>query len=130
MPTRSRCKILIADDAEAIRSLVRLYLEQDGRFEVVGEAGNGQQAIDAAATQDPDIVLLDISMPVLDGLQALPRIRAMAPASKVVILSGLDDPDIKASALAAGAQRFLVKTSNLNDVVEEVAALCPGDDES
>lgn len=125
----SRCKIQIADDAQEIRSLIRVYLEVDGRFDVAAEAGDGQQAIDAAAGEYPHVVLLDISMPVLDGLQALPRIRAMAPLTKVVILSGLDDPDVKASALAAGAKRFFVKTSNLKDVIEEVATLCAQDHE-
>lgn len=121
-----RCTILIADDAEEIRYFVRWYLELDGRFDVIAEATDGRQAIEVATAERPDVVILDISMPVLDGLQALQKIRALSPTTKVVMLSGLDDPDVKAQALAAGAEGYFVKTSELEDVLETIASLCPG----
>lgn len=121
----SRCKVVLVDDADGIRHLVRIFLERDGRFDVVAEATDGRTAIDVVAAEMPDVILLDISMPVLDGLQALPLIKAATPGARVVMLSGLDDPDVKAQALDLGAESFFVKTSDIGQVVEELARLCP-----
>ncbi|MBW3594267.1 MAG: response regulator transcription factor [Actinobacteria bacterium] len=113
------------DDADGIRQLVRIFLERDGRFDVVAEATDGRTAIDVVAAEMPDVILLDISMPVLDGLQALPLIKAAAPGTRVVMLSGLDDADIRSQALDLGAESYFLKTSDIGDVVEELAKLCP-----
>lgn len=121
---RALCKVVIVDDAEGIRRLVRTFLERDGRFEVVAEATDGRTAVEVVATEMPDVILLDVSMPVLDGLQALPLIKAGSPRTRVVMLSGLDDADIKAQALDLGAESFFVKTSDIGEVVEELARLC------
>jgi len=126
MSVGSRCKVMIADDSEDIRSLLRLHLERDARFELIAEATNGQQAVDIATMKSPDIIILDISMPLLDGLQALALIKTGVPTTKVVMLSGLDDPDIRAQALASGAQAFFVKNMDLRVVVNAVADLCHG----
>lgn len=121
----SPCKVVIVDDAADIRQIVRMVLERDGRFEVVAEATDGRRAIEIVSAEIPHVILLDISMPVLDGLQALPLIKAAAPATKVVMLSGLDDPDIRAQALELGAESYFVKTADIGEVVEELAKLCP-----
>ncbi len=121
----SRCRVAIVDDADGIRQVVRLFLERDGRFDVVAEATNGRSAEEIVAAERPDVILLDISMPVLDGLQALPLIKAAAPGTRVVMLSGLDDTNIKEQALDLGAESFFVKTADIGAVVEELARLCP-----
>jgi putative Holliday junction resolvase len=78
--------VVLCDDSAQLRELVRILLERDGH-EVVGEAENGREAIAEAEKEQPDVVLLDLSVPVLDGLEALPEMRRVAPAAKVVVLS-------------------------------------------
>ena len=121
-----RCKVVIVDDADGIRHLVRVFLERDGRFEVVAEATDGRTGIEVVAAEQPDAVLLDISMPVLDGLQALPQIKAASPNTKVVMLSAFDDVDIKAQTLELGAESYFVKSADIEAVVEGLARLCFG----
>src|SRR2546423_11695498 len=100
MADRPPFRVVLADDFEDMRQLVRLSLERSGRFEVVGEAENGVEAIERATELQPDIFILDLSMPVLSGLEALPRIRAASPATKVVVLSGLDRSRLESDAMA------------------------------
>lgn len=82
------CKILVVDDSFVMRSLVKKILDADNDLQVVGEAGNGQEALDAIPTKAPDVVLLDIEMPVMDGLECLKRLRLQSRA-KVIILSSV-----------------------------------------
>jgi signal transduction histidine kinase len=105
----ARLRVLVVDDTADIRFLVRLTLERDGRFEVVGEADDGAEAIVAAARLRPDVVLLDLAMPVMDGLEALPQIRAESAGSKIVVLSGFNAREMSADALARGASSYLEK---------------------
>ena len=109
MTRADRYRVVIADDVEMLRDLLRVVLERDGRFEVVGEAGNGRDAITVTAEQQPDLTLLDLSMPVMDGLEALPLIRAAVPSCLVVVLSGFDADRMESRALGAGASAYLVK---------------------
>ena len=97
--SQSLLRILLVDDAIPVREALRESLAQDGRFEVIGEAANGRQAIDLAAIELPDAMILDLEMPVLGGLEAIPEIRLRSPATKILIFS-VTDPD---SALRAGA---------------------------
>jgi DNA-binding NarL/FixJ family response regulator len=106
-----------------MRELVKLTLERSGRFEVVGEAADGAQAVEQAAELLPDIVLLDLSMPVLSGMEALPRIRAVAPAAKVVVLSGLDRSRMEPEAMAGGAVGYLEKGLRPKQLVDELLAV-------
>ena len=103
-PTR----VVLADDTADIRSLMRTLLEREG-FEVVGEAGDGLEAIDVAVRTQPDLLLLDLAMPALDGLEALPRIRAEAPKTKVVVLSGFQAAQIGDEARRGGAHAYIEK---------------------
>src|SRR5207237_7080541 len=84
-------RVLIADDVQDLRSMLRLALELSGRFTVVAEAMNGAHAVELATMYKPDLALLDLSMPALDGLEALPRILEASPATKVVVLSGFEE---------------------------------------
>lgn len=116
-------RVLIADDHAQVRELIRAQLESAGH-EVVGEAGDGVDAVRQVTALRPDVVLLDLAMPRLDGLQALAMIRETAPASRVIVLSGFDDAMMAARAIAAGATRYVEKgmSMHLADAVREVAA--------
>src|SRR5215470_7780369 len=96
-------KILVVDDFREWRSMMCALLEANSGFQVVGEAGNGCEAIEMAARLHPDVVLLDIGMPLLNGLEAAPRILQVSPCSKIVFLTQQQDDDIRTAALATGA---------------------------
>src|SRR5262249_49739957 len=81
-------RVLVCDDVEAYRALMRYTLPEDPGIEVVGEAANGEAAIERAGELQPDVVLLDLTMPLLDGIDAIPRVLARAPRARVVALSG------------------------------------------
>jgi DNA-binding NarL/FixJ family response regulator len=105
MPYRT----LLADDVFDLRFMVRLALERSGKFEIVAEAENGQEAIDLTRAHKPDLVLLDISMPVLDGLEALPQVLDACSECKVVMLSGFEASRLGATAMELGAAAYVEK---------------------
>lgn len=117
-------QVMLVDDSALIRELVRMVLE-DGGNAVVAEARTGQEAVGQAAEHQPDVVLLDLSMPEMDGLEALPEIRRVSPKTKIVVLTGFDSPVLAAHALELGASRYLVKGATPAEIVsavEEAAA--------
>ena len=116
MPYRT----LLADDVFDLRFMVRLALERSGKFEVVAEAENGQEAIDLTRAHKPDLVLLDISMPVLDGLEALPQVLEAHRACKVVMLSGFEASRLGSTALELGASGYLEKGVPPQELVNEL----------
>jgi DNA-binding NarL/FixJ family response regulator len=116
-------RVFVCDDAPAFRDLLRMALEQDGELMVVGEAEDGDQVREIAAAR-PDVVLLDVSMPGIGGLDALPELRALAPDAGIVVLSSFSAEEKAAAALAAGADRYLDKRepfSRIREVVRELA---------
>jgi PAS domain S-box-containing protein len=120
---RGGCRVLVVDDSEDVRLLLRLKLQSLGEFEIVGEAADGEEAVRKAATLKPDLVLLDLAMPRMDGLEALPLILAEAEGVSVIVLSGFDQNTMADKALAAGAARYVEKgvaMSDLARVIEEV----------
>jgi DNA-binding NarL/FixJ family response regulator len=102
-------RVVLVDDMAELRALVRLTLERSGRFAVVGEAANGQEAIEAAAAHTPDVVILDVAMPVMDGMEALPKILDVAPDVHVVVLSGFSEARLGGEAASRGAVAYLEK---------------------
>jgi PAS domain S-box-containing protein len=111
------CSVVIADDSADIRQLVRMLLEMSEEFEVLAEAADGHEAIAAAASHKPNLVLLDHSMPNLDGLTALPTIREVSPESTVVMLSGFSADRLADTAIASGASAYLTKADLATDMV-------------
>jgi DNA-binding NarL/FixJ family response regulator len=114
-------RVLVVDDSPSVRELLRIWLSDDERFELVGEAADGAAGVAAAASSQPDAVVLDVEMPVLTGVQALPQIRAAAPAAGVVMFSSADDPRVARAALAAGATAYLPKDADFDDLLEVLA---------
>jgi DNA-binding NarL/FixJ family response regulator len=115
--------VLLVDDTPDLRALVRMALERRGDFQVVAEAGDGLQGVDAAEEHQPDVVLLDIAMPVMSGLEALPLIRRVCPTSTVIMLSGFGADKMAAQALAAGADGYIQKGQPIRVLLAQVHAL-------
>ena len=101
-------RVLLVDDNHGFRTELRLLLEDCG-VEVVAEGENGQEALELATRTDADVVLMDLRMPVMDGLEAARALRDRAPALPVIILSAYEDPALKSEAVAANAYAYLVK---------------------
>lgn len=110
-------RVVLADDTTEYRLLLRLILEQDGRFEIVGEAANGVDAVRICRDETPDAIVLDLAMPVMDGLQAIPEIRAQAPGTAIVVLSGFARGRLDRQALASGARAYVEKGEAFSVIV-------------
>ncbi|WP_438487916.1 response regulator [Streptomyces sp. S186] len=123
----SAIRVLLADDEQMIRHGVRLILRHAEGIDVVGEAANGAEAVRLAAEHRPDVVLLDIRMPVLDGLAAIERLRVLDPAPQVVMLTTFGDEENVLRALAAGATGFLLKDEGPQELISAVRAAAAGD---
>jgi DNA-binding NarL/FixJ family response regulator len=118
------CRVALADDVDEIRLLLRLTLELDGRFEVVGEARDGAEAVDIASEAHPDVMILDLSMPVMDGFEAIPQICRMSPETKILVLSAFDASNSD-RVLSLGAHDYMVKGAAIHeDVVPKLLSLC------
>ena len=115
-------RVLLCDDMQQVRLVLRTEMSLESDLEIVGEASNGAEAIELARSAQPDVVVLDLTMPVMDGLEALPRIREAAPGARVIMLSAHGTNDMKARAVAAGASRYLEKTATTREIVEAVRA--------
>ena len=105
-------RVLVCDDVEAFRALLRDTLQEDPGIEVVGEAADGMAAIGAAERLQPDVVLLDLTMPVLDGIDAIPGVLERAPAARVVALSGWGADRMADAAIEQGAIAYLEKSDD------------------
>jgi DNA-binding NarL/FixJ family response regulator len=116
-------RILIADDHQVVRSGLRTILEDHPGFEVVGEAENGQEAVKAAVETKPDVVILDYSMPVQNGVGATRAIRAKCPRTEVLIFTMHDSEDVVQDILSAGARGYLLKADANNHLIAAVQAL-------
>ena len=113
-------RILIVDDEPQIRDILRKIIDRHENWTVCGEAADGVQAIDKAAELKPDLILLDISMPNLDGLSALPRIREQCPDSGIVILTLHESLDMARASSAAGAWGYVAKSLAATALVPEI----------
>jgi CheY-like chemotaxis protein len=109
--TARSVRVLVVDDEPMVRTLLRLLLDRDERFEIVGEATDGREAVMAASHTQPDVVLLDLLMPRMSGHDALPILRREAPDAMVLVLSSLSAVDEEAAALGGGAHAFLEKSA-------------------
>lgn len=120
-------RLLIADDHEVVRLGIKSLLS-DTDLEVVGEASGGEEAIAAVRKLHPDVVLLDIRMPDMDGLTALSRLRMDHPLLKILILSTYDNPTYVARAVALGANGYILKSASRNDLITAIRRAAAGED--
>ena len=119
-------KLLIVDDEPPARERLRRLLEEIGDCEIVGEAGNGIEAIDLAAALRPHVIVLDMAMPQLSGLQAISEILRRSPGTKILALSMYDEPTYVRSAIRAGAHGYMLKNAIEVDLAEGVRSVAGG----
>ena len=120
-------RVVVVDDEELVRSGFRLILGSEPDIEVVGEGRDGQEAIELAERLRPDVVLMDIRMPRVDGLQATRQIVASESRTRVLVLTTFDVDDYVYAALAAGASGFLLKDAPRASLLQGVRSVCAGD---
>lgn len=121
-------KILLADDQPLVRKGLRMRLKVEEDFEVIGEAGDGQTALQLAEELAPDVVILDVEMPVMDGISAVGALRKRHPEMTLIMLSIHDDPQVRARAARAGANVFLSKRNDEEALLEAIRrAIPPGE---
>ena len=125
-PIEDQITVLLAEDHRAYRKSLKLLVETDGDIEVVGEAKNGCEAIRMNKSLHPDVVLMDIAMPLLNGLQATRQIMQSLPASKVLILSSHPDPEYIEQAMVFGASGYLLKQSSAEILAEAIREVQDG----
>lgn len=119
-------RILLADDHQLVRQTLRLALESEDGFELVGEAGDGRQALEEVAKLDPDILLLDIMMPGLNGLEVTRRVKQEHPKTRILVLSMHPDKAYVVKALQNGASGYVAKQAGIGDLIEGVRAVSRG----
>jgi DNA-binding NarL/FixJ family response regulator len=122
-----KIKILIADDHAFVREGTRRILEQEPDLEVVAEAGDGEEAVRLASDLKPDVAIIDVAMPKLDGIEATRRIKALCPAVAVLVLSAYDDDQFVFGLLEAGAAGYLLKSVRGHEIVDAIRAVDAGE---
>jgi DNA-binding NarL/FixJ family response regulator len=120
-------RVMLVDDDELVRKGLHSILSSDERIEVVDEADNGRTAVQRARHRHPDIVLMDVRMPELDGIEATRQLIAAAPAAKVVILTTFEEDEYILGALRAGASGFLLKRSSPEELIDAIHTVADGE---
>lgn len=120
-------RVLIVDDQQLVRAGLRMLCETDDELEVVGQAASGGEAVRLAEQTTPDVILMDLRMPGMDGIRATERILAMRPSIRIVVLTTFDDDDHLYPALAAGACGFLVKDASPTDLLDGIRRAAAGE---
>ncbi len=127
MRNSHRYKVVIADDHAVLRSGLRLLLEKQADLSVVGEASSGLATLALAEELQPDLIILDLSMPGLGGLDALPSLRRIAPQAKILVLTMHDDPQYLHKVLAEGASGYILKKAADVELITALRAVLGGD---
>src|SRR5690606_4172543 len=123
----SKLRIIVVDDNDQVRLGLSTLLSAQADFEVIGQATNGRQAIDFVSSSRPELVLMDVGMPVMDGIEACQRIKEMFPDTKVIMLTSHDnDTDVFAS-LAAGANGYCLKDVDFDRLMTAIKSVAAGD---
>ncbi|UCC64901.1 MAG: response regulator transcription factor, partial [Anaerolineae bacterium] len=119
-------RVLLVDDQQLMREGLRILLELEPDLQIVGEAGDGQAALEVYANLQPDVVLMDVRMPGMDGVEATWRLRERWPKARVIILTTFDDDEYVFEGLRAGAQGYLLKDVSGHDLAEAVRTVAAG----
>ncbi|MFN8598091.1 MAG: response regulator transcription factor [Anaerolineae bacterium] len=115
-------RVLLVDDQDLYREGLRTLLSLHYEVDVIGEASNGEEALCLAATLDPDVVLMDLHMPVMDGATATRRLLRQQPTCRVIMLTTFDDEESRARGREAGATAYLLKDTPLDELVKAIRA--------
>jgi DNA-binding NarL/FixJ family response regulator len=126
--TTSSHRVLVVDDFEAFRRVVASILQKQPGLQVICEVSDGLEAVQRAEKLQPDLILLDIGLPTLNGIEAASRIRQVAPSAKIVFLTQNSDKEIVAAALSTGAHGYVLKTDAGRELLTAVARILGGDD--
>lgn len=125
IPRVRRVRVLLADDSAGFRMLMRRRLEADGRFVVVGEAANGLEAVELAEQTRPDVAVVDLIMPTMDGLEAIRCMRERVPGTKTVLLTARRAREAADEAMRSGAYTYLEKGMAAGQILTVLAPLAP-----
>jgi DNA-binding NarL/FixJ family response regulator len=120
-------KILLAEDHAVVRESIRESLEREAQFKVVGEASDGEQAVSMARELRPDVIIMDISMPRLNGIEATSQIKAFLPSVAVLVLTAYDDEQYIFSVLSSGAAGYLLKDVGVHELMEAIKTVYSGE---
>ncbi|MFD4909996.1 response regulator [Kitasatospora purpeofusca] len=126
-PAVPTVRVLLADDQPLVRAALEMVITEAEDLEVVGEAGNGAEAVRLAEELRPDVVVMDIRMPVLDGIEATRRVTSGPSPARVVVLTTFDEDENVYAALHAGASGFLVKDMALDDILDAIRVVAAGE---
>ncbi len=126
MSTEEQIRIVIADDHELFRRGLRMVLEEEDDIEVVAEAGDGEEAAELASESVPDVVVMDVRMPVLSGIEATERIKEELPTTKILMLTISDEEDDLYEAIKAGANGYLLKEISIDEIGNAVRSVHGG----
>ena len=121
--TGKNIRVLLCDDVQAFRALIRYTLEDEDDIEVVGEAADGNEGVRQTADLQPDVVLLDLSMPECDGLEAIPAMREHSPRTQIVALSGFTAERMSEPVIARGARAYLEKGVELSEIAATIRSV-------
>lgn len=120
-------RIILADDQDLIRHGIRSVLGREADIEVVGEAANGREALEVCRREKPDLVIMDLEMPEMDGLEATRRIKENMPATSVIVLTSYEDPDYLGRAVRAGAAGYVLKKDAFKRVAGAIRTVLSGE---
>ncbi len=122
----AKIKVVLADDHVVVRNGIRMLLESEGEIEVIGEASNGKEALEVAQQLQPDVLILDIRMPVMTGLEASSQIHEYAPQTKVLILSMHNDEEYILQSVECGASGYLLKDTSKEEFIKAINTVHQG----
>jgi DNA-binding NarL/FixJ family response regulator len=115
---RVPARVLVVEDVPELSRLLEMTFELDGRFEPIGTASSGGAALDLAAREKPDTIVLDVGIDGIDGIDVLPLLHRVVPAARIIVFTGHDDEELRQQAMSAGAIAWVVKGGDLNSLLD------------